>query len=257
MKRLEHTDDVVRALVSSYRSAEVPTPPIDEILAKIESGHAPPLDEGAPPVEKFRSPLDTKAWIAGVVGVAVLSGAGLFAIAERESSPLPSPSERAVSHPVSTELVATGDRVSSGAVDPLPPAPLPSQDVETLPSVAAAPPKSATATAKPPKRPDAARAASSEAPVSSLRRELELIDEARRALRGGDGAACLSSVERYESEFPAGQFSNEGQVMRIEALALVGNRDKAGRLAHEFLRSNPKSPYADRVRSVLGRVQTR
>lgn len=253
MKRLEHTDDVVRALVSSYRSAEVPTPPTDELLAKIEQGQAHPLDESAPSIDRFRSAFDAKTWIAGVVGAAVLSGTVLYAASEDRSPPVP---EVAGVHPVATEIVATADRVSSGAVHPLPPPPLPSQDVETLPSVASEPPKSVTTTAKPPKRPDAARAAGSEAPVSSLRRELELIEMARRALRGGDGSACLSSVERYESEFPSGQFSNEGQVMRIEALALVGSREKAGRLAHEFLQSNPKSPYADRLRSVLGRVGT-
>ncbi|OJY15966.1 MAG: hypothetical protein BGO98_25285 [Myxococcales bacterium 68-20] len=253
MKRLEHTDDVVSALVSSYRSAEVPTPPIDELLAKIEKGQPHPLDESAPSIDKFRSVFDTKAWIAGALGAAVLSGTVLYAVSEDRSPPV---AEVAGAHTVATEIVATADRVSSGSASALPSASLPSQDVETLPSVATPPPKPITATAKPPKRPDAARAAGSEAPVSSLRRELELIEMARRALRGGDGSACLSSVERYESEFPAGQFSNEGQVMRIEALALVGSREKAGRLAHEFLQSNPKSPYADRVRSVLGRVGT-
>jgi hypothetical protein len=43
--------------------------------------------------------------------------------------------------------------------------------------------------------------------------------------------------------------------MRIEALSIAGNREKAGSLARAFLQANPKSPYAERVRSVLTRVE--
>ncbi|MDF2697829.1 MAG: hypothetical protein K0S65_6212, partial [Labilithrix sp.] len=48
-ERLEHTDDLVAALVNSHHAAEVPLSPMDEILAQVESGKTHALDELAPP----------------------------------------------------------------------------------------------------------------------------------------------------------------------------------------------------------------
>lgn len=256
-QRLEHTDPLVSALVSSHRAAEVPAPPTDELMAKIESGIAHPLDEIAPPTREFQARFGAKAWISGALGAAVLSGIALVAMSERRSPPSPEASgARPVPGAHVPRGVSTADHATSAPPAELAPAVLPSRGVETLPSVVAASPKVAVPPSKPSTRRDATNEASPAAPVSSLRRELELVEAARRALRGGNGSACLSSVDRYEQEFPSGQFSQEGQVMRIEALALIGSREKAGGLAHAFLADNPTSPYAERVRSVLARVES-
>jgi hypothetical protein len=252
-QRLEHTDDLVAALVSSHRAAEVPAPPTDDLLAKIESGKPHPLDGLAPSTREFQLLFGAKTWIAGALGAALLAGMALVAVSERRSPPLP---EADGMHPVPTGGAQTAAHATSAPVDDLPPAPLPSQDVSTLPSVVATSPKVAAPASKSPARAEAPREASPATSGSSLRRELELVETARRALRNGDGSAGLSAVDRYEHEFPSGQFSHEGQVMRIEALALIGSREKASRLAHSFLEGNPKSPYVERVRSVLARVET-
>jgi len=254
-ERLEHTDDLVAALVSSRRAAATPTPPTDEILARIERGEVHPLDELAPPTGPFRPLLGTNAWmIVGVLGAAVLSSAAVVGISEHRSS-----SSLATVAPAAPGTPRTEDPGNPEPAADIPPA-IHSQDVESLPSVAVTSPRGAAVSSKPSGRSavtsDAKSEAARAAPTSSLRRELELVEAARRALRGGDASACLSSVARYEEEFPSGQFTHEGQVMRIEAMALAGNHDKARRLAHAFLQANPKSPYADRVRSVLARVET-
>lgn len=249
-ERLEQTDALVAALVQSHRSAAVPVPPTDEILAKIECGAPHPLDDLAPPTRAFRPLFPVRTWLAGALGAAVLASAAFVMTSERPSPP---------SSGGDGELrLVAGQKADMPApptlADPLPA--IASEDVESLPSVTEPSPKVGAPSNKPSTRTPASREPAPVASASSLRRELELVTAARQGLRAGDGSACLASVDRYEQEFPSGQFSHEGQVMRIEALALLGDRKKAARLSLAFLDANPKSPYADRVRSVLARVET-
>ncbi len=87
---------------------------------------------------------------------------------------------------------------------------------------------------------------------STFSAELALTSEARAALERGDVVACLSAVDRYQRTFRSGGvFAQEIDVIRIEALAKSGERERAHASAERFLVTNPTSPYADRVRSVL------
>jgi hypothetical protein len=81
--------------------------------------------------------------------------------------------------------------------------------------------------------------------------ELALTGAARTALGRGDVASCLAAVERYQHEFRSGVFAQEIDVIGIEALAKSGEHERARALATRFLSTNAKSPYANRVRSVL------
>jgi hypothetical protein len=45
----------------------------------------------------------------------------------------------------------------------------------------------------------------------------------------------------------------EATVLRIEALLESGDRAQASALAERFETSNPKSPYTERIRSILSR----
>jgi hypothetical protein len=81
--------------------------------------------------------------------------------------------------------------------------------------------------------------------------ELALTSEARAALERGDIASCLKAVDRYQRSFRGGIFAQEIDVIRIEALAKSGARERAHSSAEQFLRANATSPYADRVRSVF------
>jgi hypothetical protein len=87
--------------------------------------------------------------------------------------------------------------------------------------------------------------------TSSLSDEVGLLQVARTALVGHDAVAALSALDRYKIRFPAGRLLPEATVLRIQALIERGDRAQAAALAERFESSNPKSPYADRIRSIL------
>ena len=60
-------------------------------------------------------------------------------------------------------------------------------------------------------------------------------------------------LDAYRESFPRGRLSQEATVLRIEALSASGNQAAAKRLGEQFLKNNEKSPYADRIKSVLGK----
>jgi hypothetical protein len=70
-------------------------------------------------------------------------------------------------------------------------------------------------------------------------------------------ARARLSVDRFV--FRAGDavdgcsgWGQEASILRVEALVEVGDRSAAERAADEFLRKNPTTPYAARVRSLVG-----
>ncbi|MGH7284739.1 MAG: hypothetical protein ACRELY_24705, partial [Polyangiaceae bacterium] len=54
--------------------------------------------------------------------------------------------------------------------------------------------------------------------------QIALLDRARADLASGDAARANSLAAQYESEFPNGAFSQEAEVLRIEALLAQGDR---------------------------------
>jgi TolA-binding protein len=87
----------------------------------------------------------------------------------------------------------------------------------------------------------------------SLADEVKAIQRAKTALSGGNPSGALKELDAYRQEFPRGRLSQEATVLRIEALAASGNQAAAKKLGEQFLKNNEKSPYADRIKSVLGR----
>lgn len=86
----------------------------------------------------------------------------------------------------------------------------------------------------------------------SLSAELRAIDAALAALSGGDAAKSLSLLDAYAKRFPRGQLRLEATVARIEALAKSGARAEATAIAERLLAAQPNSPYAARIRALLG-----
>jgi hypothetical protein len=87
---------------------------------------------------------------------------------------------------------------------------------------------------------------------STLAEQVAALDRARAALDGHDGAKARKLVDAYEAEYPGGAFTQEAEVVRIEALSRDGNRAEAERAGKRFLATYPKSPHAPRVRTLLG-----
>jgi hypothetical protein len=104
-----------------------------------------------------------------------------------------------------------------------------------------------------PRRPAATRSASDVRPLVSARLRLELaaLDAARSALAGGDAADALDLLDRYARSYPRGRLAVEAEVLRIDAWAKTGRGDIARRRAEAFLRRNPGSVMASRVRGYL------
>jgi len=107
--------------------------------------------------------------------------------------------------------------------------------------------------------PDAPKAAEPEpvrreskavAPVGDIREEIRLLDQARSSVRSGANAKALRALAKYEQRFPRGQFRQEVQVLRMEALKQSGESDRASALAKKFLAEHPNSPHVERVEHV-------
>jgi TolA-binding protein len=88
--------------------------------------------------------------------------------------------------------------------------------------------------------------------ASTLSEQVAALDRARAALDARDGAKARKLVDAYEAEYPGGAFTQEAEVVRIEALSRDGNRAEAERAGKRFLAAYPKSPHAPRVRTLLG-----
>jgi TolA-binding protein len=88
--------------------------------------------------------------------------------------------------------------------------------------------------------------------ASTLTLQIAALDHARGALNAGDSPRARRLVDAYEAEYPDGAFTQEAEVVRIDALIREGNRDGAERVAKRFFAAYPRSPHAARVRGLLG-----
>lgn len=77
--------------------------------------------------------------------------------------------------------------------------------------------------------------------------EMALLQEAQAALRGGQPAAALRSLDRHAQEFAAGSMTEERQALRVLALCAAGEVARGADEAAVFLGAHPRSTYAARV----------
>jgi hypothetical protein len=87
-------------------------------------------------------------------------------------------------------------------------------------------------------------------PPSTLSDEISAIDRARAAIAAGDGVRGLQLVDDYQRRFPRGMFTQEAEVLRVEALVVRGDRAGARRAVERFLAAHPASPHAPRLRAM-------
>jgi hypothetical protein len=84
----------------------------------------------------------------------------------------------------------------------------------------------------------------------TLAREVALIDAARQALNAGAPPRALAELERYERERVTGTLDREALLIRIDALALSGQRAQAASLARDYLARYPMDAHAARLRAL-------
>jgi len=79
--------------------------------------------------------------------------------------------------------------------------------------------------------------------------ELALLDRARRAVAAGDFRAALQVIDRHARSFPKSQLGEEGEALRVSALAGAGLSKKADQAARDFESSYPKSVLVPEVQN--------
>lgn len=162
--------------------------------------------------------------MAGLVVAGLVTGGAI--VAKKEAAKAPA-----------VQLVAPA---APPAPSPVAPAPAP---VEPIPAaVPEEAPKAAPA--------ERVRHEPRVAPVSDIREEIRLLDQARAAVRSGAHGQALRSLAKYDQKFPRGQFRQEVQVLRMEALKQSGESARASALAKKFLAEHPNSPHVERVENV-------
>jgi TolA-binding protein len=159
-------------------------------------------------------------WI--VVSVAVFSAIGVgAAIALRNHTPLPPP------------IVAT----------PMPP---------LTPTATAQPTVEQTTIENDPAPSPTHVVAPHQVASAPLTEQVAALDRAHAALESGDTRAARKLVDAYEAQYPGGAFTQEAEVVRIDALVRENDHATAERAGKHFLAAYPKSPHAARVRALLG-----
>lgn len=88
-------------------------------------------------------------------------------------------------------------------------------------------------------------------PFDALRAESQLIARARAQLRASDLAGAEQALNQARDQFPRGALGQEREVLQIELLAALGDRDGADHRARRFLRKHPDSPHAKSVQRYL------
>lgn len=86
-------------------------------------------------------------------------------------------------------------------------------------------------------------------PADPLDRELELLDEADRALARGDASGALRTLETHAREHPTGALVAEREVRRVLALCAAGRTDEARQRYALLDRSHVGSTIAARLRA--------
>jgi Outer membrane lipoprotein len=211
------------------RAIGIPLPPLS-----IPTGEAGPGGQAGPSVAAPKLAAGSSGsllpWISGAL---IAIGAAGAIVATRSSAP--PPAEHRVSAPVRPPAPAVTPRAAPEPAETPGAVPAP---VVREPSKAPAPPR--------------AQPSRSSASGLDLGPQIALMDDARHALREGNGERALEILRRYELEYPQGSFRPEAAALRIEALAKMGRTSEARALAERFVAAHGSGPLSDRVARVAG-----
>jgi hypothetical protein len=219
-------DDYIAAARARVPSARA----LEQIIERIEGGA---------PVAPAPSPLRAVGW--GVASIGAITVAVLITMVWRQGSTTPvTPSEIEKRSPVvvppSSERLGEPANFPDGAPE--------IQERETSPPHVPSRPRRTHARSN-----SGATRAESESGQSS---EIALIEAAEGMLSGAPRESLRLTAE-HARLFPEGRFSQEREVIAIDALARLGNIDGARARAENFRRMHAGSAYARRVERILSR----
>lgn len=98
-------------------------------------------------------------------------------------------------------------------------------------------------------------AATSSPPSGQLGREVELIDQVRRALRAHNTSLALNALDRYSLVASTGVLDREARVLRIQSLRDAGDIAGANKLAAQYIADFPDDAHAARLRAPAASVK--
>ncbi len=84
---------------------------------------------------------------------------------------------------------------------------------------------------------------------TDLQGELKLLGAAQSALKNGNASVALQALDEHSRKYPVGALSVERSGVRAIALCVAGQESRGRSAATQFLKKNPNSPLAGRVRT--------
>jgi hypothetical protein len=193
--------------------------------------------------------------LAVVLGVVSVIGLGAWlALRTTTSTSEPTPSATASNEPLPIERASI--EVPTSTNEPTPGASLPDERREeiavieatpTEPVIEAAPSDAPTRSIESTHRDERALRGT---PEDRLRREMQLLEEARRTVEH-DPAAALAALATARREIGTGTFGDERDALRALALFALHRDAEARPLAERILRRDPNGLYAARLRAAL------
>lgn len=246
----------LRADLEALRAA--PTPPIDEAAGLLALRRRIQTHGGAGSGGGAGGGASGAAIALGVVGViGAISLGSWLAVGTSDREPAAAP----VTEPVTASSTESGAPPMTSSVAP--PEPEPASTPPATPDL--------PSSALPEARPEASEAPASEAPDrraadetiartaeprprlsadDRLRREMQLLEEARRTV-DRDPRAALASLATARREIGTGTFGDEREALRALALFALHRDAEARPLAERILRRDPEGLYAARLRESL------
>jgi hypothetical protein len=251
----DELDNFAAGLFAAAREERPATPLLERVLrasSEANTGEPDPARQPARrpghlrnvPLEKRRPSL---GWLSLAAALPVAAAIAMMLRAPENELNISREDRRPAPH---SPVVPTPTAPRSEAVPPDLPEPTPAAPEATVvdPSaVAGALPRARSAPQVEPER---------EAPVAGvtpipLSGELELLKQAREALRQGNSEHALSLLDRYDAQRGTTLLA-EATLLRIETLSALGRTEAVRELARRFVRENPDSPLVDRARRFTG-----
>jgi hypothetical protein len=189
-------------------------------------------------------------WVASVVAgsVAVAGVAVVTRVPSENKAPIVMQPPAPAPVPALPKVVAVPEvEQASPPVAPVPEVVAPPSAPKAQPRTAAPPPPVAAESATVPEP-----APVPVAPAPAKPSESQLLGAAQSSL-ASDPARALKLTAEHRQLFPGGAFTQEREVIEIDALYRLGRTAEAERRATQFIARNPGSSYARRVKELMKR----
>jgi hypothetical protein len=239
-------------LLRSAPSLEPPTFAEDEVWRKLEVASAVGAAAGVTGIAAHAAASAGSKMIGNSIWLSVLKWGALVAI----GAPAAGVTARVLMHRNTHETRAVAHTAT----------PPPAAEPANARAAGGSPPDSPQ-TAPPPERaavdlpkpgnqqraghpPGRAESTTSDVP-SALRAESILLGVARGKLAVGDSRGALEDVARLGVQFPHGRLVQEREVLGIDCLAAMGNRQSMRTRARALLERFPDGPYSAHLRQLL------